>query len=90
MVNDWGGEGRPSVKRPNVAQATVLDYIGSVYRDFGPRPDDYSSAGALCALCHSRAGYASMRADVQPYAKERVSRPPPSEPSDISNVCWPT
>ncbi len=83
-MNEWGGEGRDIPERPNAVQALSLDKISEAYLDFGAPPTALTPAGALSELCHSRATYDSGRSDVQPYAKERVSWPPPaSKPSDM-------
>lgn len=68
--------------------------LESTYADF-PKPSvDFSAPGALRALCRGGAGYETSRADVQPYAKERISwPPPPSTPSQMldgvpTNMDW--
>ena len=77
-LNELGGEGRPVPERPNAIQEDVLRNIEQAYAGLGPPDADCSPAGALGELCGSAMTYDGGRTDVVPYARERVSWPPPA------------
>ena len=73
-----GADAQASVPREaqNQSSRLALDHVLRAFNDMGRPPADLSPEGALQELLGGQAWYDQVRADLAPYAKDRVSWPP--------------
>ena len=74
-LNDLGGRNLdpPSNGACEFGTRAAVSHVAEAFANIGEPPADLSQEGALRELLLNTSVYANSRADVQPFAKDRVS-----------------